>query len=66
MIVDLNPLPFTKAIYILRWCNDHGIDKEKCSMLLRSMRVRNPDLTDSDWSLDIPDKYMTWIEMETL
>jgi hypothetical protein len=66
MIVDLNPLPFTKAIYILRWCHAHNVDRAKCSMLLQSMRVKNPDLNDSDWSLDIPDKYMTWFEMEDI
>ena len=64
MIVDLNPMPFTKAIYLIRWCHARGIDKDNCERLLGAMRkVPVPD--DYEWSINVPDKYMTWIEMES-
>lgn len=66
MIVDLNPMPFTKAIYIIRWCYARDIDKDKCAELLSAMKSRLTHDNEPEWCLNIPDKYMTWLEMEDL
>lgn len=62
MIVDLNPLPYNKAIEIIHWCFKNGIDKEKSLELFEALStVPVPDI---DWSLDIPEKYMTMFALK--
>lgn len=61
MIVDLNPLPYRYAIEIIKWCFDRDIDKEKCAELVHAMSIPSQHWKkEIEWTLDIPDKYMTF------
>jgi hypothetical protein len=58
MKVHLDPLPYTVALKILKWCFEHDIDKDKCKELIGSMGVT--PIPDLEWTLEIPEKYVTW------
>ena len=61
MIVDLNPLPYRFAIDIIKWCAERDIDREKCLDLIEAMSIPSKDWKkEIEWTLDIPDKYMTF------
>ncbi len=62
MIVDLNPLPYRQAIEMIKWCAEHEIDTEKSSKLVEALSTVNP--IDVEWSLDIPDKYITMFQLK--
>lgn len=62
MIVDLNPLQFTLALRIIRWCVEHGIDSQQCHRLIDAMQ-KKPVPDDIEWVLDIPEKYITWFNL---
>ena len=61
MIVDLGPLPYKTAMDLIKWCMQKGIDLPKCIELTDAL-VTKP-VPDVDWTLDIPDKYITFILM---
>lgn len=58
MILDLNPLPYKIAFEIVKWCWEHDIDSEKCLHLIHARTVI--PVPDIEWTLDIPDKYITF------
>lgn len=58
MKVDLNPLPYTVAINILKMCVEYDIDKLKCLEILEAMSV--VPVPDIKWELNIPEKYITF------
>lgn len=58
MIVDLNPLPVTIAVNLIKMCAEYNIDKLKCFEILEAMAVT--PVPDIRWELDIPDKYLTF------
>ncbi len=61
MIVDLDPLPYRFAIDIIKWCVEQDIDQEKCLELIEAMSIPAKDWKkEIEWTLDIPDKYMTF------
>lgn len=61
MIVDLNPLPYRFAIDIIKWCVERDIDREKCLELIEAMSIPAKDWNkEIEWTLDIPDKYITF------
>lgn len=62
MIVDLNPMPYNKAIEIIHWCFEHEIDKEKSTELYNALSV--VPVPDTEWSLDIPEKYVTMFALK--
>jgi hypothetical protein len=59
MIVDLNPLPCTIAVGLIRMCVEYNIDNLKCLEIVEAMSVVNPS-PDIKWELDIPEKYITF------
>lgn len=61
MILDLDPLPYTYAIEIIKWCFERDIDREKCVELIHAMSVSADKWEkEIEWTLDIPDKYITF------
>ncbi len=61
MIVDLNPLPYRHAMDLIKWCFERDIDKEKCVELVEAMSIPAQEWKkDIEWTLEIPDKYMTF------
>ncbi len=62
MLVDLNPLPYRHAIELIKWCAEHKIDQEKSLKLVEALSTVNP--IDIEWSLDIPDKYITMFQLK--
>ena len=62
MIVDLNPLPFTLALKIIRWCFEHDIDRRQCCILIDAMQ-KKPVPDNVEWVLNIPEKYITWFTL---
>ena len=58
MIVDLNPLPVTIVVNLIKMCAEYNIDKLKCLEILESMSI--VPVPDIRWELDIPDKYLTF------
>jgi hypothetical protein len=62
MIVQLDPLPYTLALKIIKWCFEHDIDKDKCVELIHAMGC-NPT-PKVEWELDIPEKYVTWFVLK--
>lgn len=58
MILDLNPLPYKRAMEVITWCFERGIDQEKCLQLIEALGTApTPEV---EWTLDIPDQYMTY------
>lgn len=62
MILDLNPLPYRTAIDIIKWCFENNVDRAKAIMLIDMMGVVPAEWPkDLEWTLDIPDKYESWL-----
>jgi len=64
MKVDLNMLPISKFWGILEWCIDNDIDTDKCVELIGACGVS--PVPDIEWSLEIPEKYITWFILKWL
>jgi hypothetical protein len=64
MTLNLLPLPYTLAINIIHWCQEHNIDSEKCTTIRNAMSTAGYQLKDEDWILDIPDKYISWFMLK--
>ena len=62
MILDLNPLPYRLAFDIIKWCWENNIDSGKCYLLNEMMAspAGSWQQKNIDWTLDIPDKYVTF------
>lgn len=61
MLVDLNPLPYRVAIDLIKLCFDNDIDKDKCLLLTERLGVpANQWENEIEWTLDVPDKYITF------
>lgn len=56
--VELGHLPYRIAIDIIQWCVDRDIDFEKCQELIHAMGTK--PVHEIEWSLEIPDKYITY------
>lgn len=62
MILDLNPLPYKLAIDIIKWCFENNVDRAKAIMLIDMMGVVPAEWPkDLEWTLDIPEKYESWL-----
>jgi hypothetical protein len=62
MILDLNPLPFKLALDIIQWCFDNNIDRAKAFVLVEQLNVPAHERSlGIEWTLDIPDSYVTWM-----
>lgn len=62
MIVDLNPMPYRQAMELVRWCYEHDIDKVQCTRIITAC-TQSP-VPDLEWTLDVPDKYLTYFAMK--
>lgn len=63
MIIDLGPLPYTKAIQIVNFCVENGIEPAKCYKFLHYCTYGNEE-KNLDLRFDIPDKYITYFLMK--
>jgi hypothetical protein len=61
MIVDLMPLPYKIALDIIHFCVDHKIDQPKCFELLEALSLLPSPVPEIEWTLDLPEQYLTWI-----
>lgn len=59
MLVNLDNLHYRAAIDIIGWAASHDIDSPKCFELLNALSTT--PVPDVDWTLDIPDQYVTWL-----
>lgn len=59
--IDLNPLPFTIALEILRYCILNDIDRDNCLQLLKSSENHTMRLTK--WEITVPEKYITYFNL---
>ena len=65
MTLHLLPMPYTLAHKILTWCWEHNIDSEKCYKLVDAMATHGKyQLNGEDWTIDIPDKYVSWFVLK--
>jgi len=64
MTLNLLPLPYITARKILNWCWDHDIDRIKCYNILKAMSTKGYDLPAEQWTLEIPDKYLSWFVLK--
>ncbi len=60
MKLELNELYYKTAIDIIQWCYYNNIDIEKCQELIGIMSTVG-DKSNIDWSLEIPDQYISWV-----
>lgn len=60
MKLELNELHYQTALDIIMWCWYNNIDVEKCRELARALDTID-DKSHIDWSLDIPDQYVSWL-----
>lgn len=63
MLVDLNPMPYRHAMELIRWCYEHDVDKYRCARLIAAVTV-SPPPTDVEWTIDVPDKYLTYFMLK--
>lgn len=63
MILDLNPLPYRLALDIITWCFDNDIDRAKAFQLTEAMTIpaHEREFQEVEWTLDIPDHYVSWL-----
>lgn len=64
MTLNLLPLPYLTARNIIYWCCEHNIDREKCQLIIDSMARKGNDLPSEHWSLEIPEKYVSWFVLK--
>jgi hypothetical protein len=65
MILDLNQIPYQKVLPIIEWCLNRNIDLDKCINLLEAWHSYPPKEVN-DWTIDIPEEYMSFIVMKWL
>lgn len=65
MILDLNQIPFQKVLPIVKWCLENKIDFAKCVNLLEAWYSMPPKEV-TDWTVDIPDQYISFVIMKWL
>lgn len=65
MLVDLNPLPYHRALELIQWCFDHDVDRVQCYRIIESM-TQVPMPADVEWVIDVPDKYLTYFALKWL
>lgn len=58
MIVDLNHLPYFKAVELLTWCFENNVDREKSLELVEAMAAT--PVPEVEWTLEIPEHYVTF------
>ncbi len=65
MKIDLGPLPYRRAIELIKWCAENNVDQEHAMRLVKAMATveQDPDLS---WELDVPDEYMTYFALKWL
>lgn len=63
MLVDLNPLPYKRALELIQWCFEHNIDQVQCARIIGSMS-QVPESSDVEWILNVPDKYITYFALK--
>lgn len=69
MLLDLGPLPYTKAIEIIQFCVANKIELEKCVAIVESWNHWSEEqelmsYDEVDYVIDIPDKYLTYFAMK--
>lgn len=65
MTLNLLPMPYMLARKIIYWCWEHDIDRQQCGKIIQAMSEKGcGSLLDSEWQLDIPDKYATWFTLK--
>ena len=64
MTLNLLPLPYTTARNIIEWCWEHNVDRDKCRVIINAMSKRGCDLPAEEWTLEIPDKYISWFVLK--
>lgn len=65
MILNLLPMPYMLARKIIYWCWEHDIDKQQCAKVIQAMTEKGGgSLSDEEWTLDIPDKYVSWFVLK--
>ena len=65
MILDLNQIPFRHVLPIIEWCFKNSINTERCVKLLE-VWYSDPPVTNDDWTIDIPEEYMSFVVMKWL
>jgi hypothetical protein len=60
MKVELGPLPYGIAVNIIKWCAANDVDLPKSMSLLEAMSVTKQD-PDLEWSLEIPEEFVTFL-----
>jgi hypothetical protein len=60
MKLDLGELYYQSALDIIKWCLLNNIDVEKCCELAIVLNTTG-DKSHIDWSLEIPDQYVSWL-----
>jgi hypothetical protein len=60
MKLDLSELHYQTALDIIKWCWYNNIDVEKCREFAIALDTIG-DKSHIDWSLEIPDQYVSWL-----
>ena len=64
MRIDLGPLPYRKAMELVRWCAENDIDRERAIALIEGWAIPANVIEDEEWFLDIPEQYMTYFMLK--
>lgn len=62
MKVDLGQLPYKQALEIIEFCFYRNIDRARCLELIKAKTMR--PVPDIDWTLEIPEKYLTYFMLK--
>lgn len=61
--VDLGPLPFMRAIEMIKWCFEHNVDRARCLRYIESMGQFSPTET-GEWYIMMPEKLLTFFAIK--
>ena len=63
MLVDLNPMPYVRAMELVWWCYARDIDRDRCAKIIEAVSMAPPP-KDIEWAIDVPDSYMTYFALK--
>jgi len=61
MKLCIKDLPYRLAFDIIKFCLENNIDTENC---LKMINASSETETKIDWSIDVPDEYVTWLTIK--
>ena len=64
MKVDLVPMPYTHARELINYCAERNIDRDNVMRLLEVFTTAGCDVSDDQWTIEVPDHIVTYFMLK--